>query len=835
MTSCYLNKGLLSALIKLCVFYTFLSIGGFVKINVFNDNSLFAEALVTGNVTVCVKNSKALFDEKTCKNRLHTNIDLFHGDKYYHYIFRRKDDPTKGLYIIARTSNTSVRYRLDYKISVPYFYREYTEGKTYGEVSYDPESFCQIGFHSNCTTSAKLPPGFATIPSFCCICDINVDGETNRARYNCDRHRDSIAMTYSCLEVMEPWYNLYMMSYPPDLLRNTVFSIYKFDKSNGIIPDLNLDKDGYFDNYDFKNRKNLDPSFKAEKDKVRPEVKRTSEHNKIVANYRNIIIDSTSKEVAIDDLDITISLLSSNTKNGSAPPMLDKYVAVPSFPRTNETVKGSSLIDKCMDGTWPKSLKCPKYMPQKICNYWRCTLNMRTIERDAVDTGGSQCNKIGYSYTAHDDHWNLCQMRASSCINRQLKWYLDEKKDQAKMPNFYGVEPAITIDTTQVPRSEDPEKKRTTWFQEDRIHYINYVHSEDDVSRYKIDTFEASITEIIADFPGFILSTKIDKECKLNSPDICTLQVDVKNMGTFKLMIYLTGVNTSHFTINALCYADETSKAKENVIAEIDETTLNIKGNTNKLFNIPIKLSGPLSSEKSYCFVNLLSGTKKHLDAATTSIKIKKVKPVVGMDPKYINPDVHTVSINVVPKQGYVEKSPPEPSEKKSSSTTKEKECTCATWNIFCMLFNFKTCVIAKVSKVFTYIMIGLGIFLFIILLPVIIPLFGGLINLIVKLCKMPYNAMERRRLEKMNTKVSYVNPADMRKEDLNDMKLAENTASLPGINVNLNLSDVKEQSRRYKPYEDPNISVQGQSLVESIESIASIHNKNGKSGHDQL
>lgn len=76
------------------------------------------------------------------------------------------------------------------------------------------------------------------------------------------------------------------------------------------------------------------------------------------------------------------------------------------------------------------------------------------------------------------------------------------------MPNFYGVEPAMTMGSNNMPRTEDPEKKSTTWFQEDRIHYINYVHSEDDISRYKIDTFEANITEIISDFPGFILSTK---------------------------------------------------------------------------------------------------------------------------------------------------------------------------------------------------------------------------------------------------------------------------------------------------------------------------------------
>ncbi|UKJ89796.2 hypothetical protein MACJ_003050 [Theileria orientalis] len=517
-------------------------------------------------------------------------------------------------------------------MTVPYFYREYTEGKTNEQVVYDPVEYCKTAYHPNCTVSAQLPPGLGRIPKFCCYCGINVIGETQRAKYNCDRHRDSIVMSYSCLETVEPWYNLYSMSYPPDLLRNTVFSIYKFDSSNGIIPDLNLKKNGYFDNYDFKSAKPLDPSFKdkqkpslksdkrkeKDKEKVHPDVQKTfgpqmkesespeltksygvrPEHNKIVSNYRNIIIDSTSKEVVIDDLDVSISLLSSNTKNGTIPPMLDKYVAVPSFPRTNETVKGSSLMDRCKDSTWLKSLKCPEYMPERICNTWRCTLNMRTVEKDAVDTGGNQCDKIGYSFNAHTDHRKLCQMRASSCINRQLKWYLDEKKDQAKMPNFYGVEPAITIGNKKVPSKLDPEKKNTTWFHDDRIHYINYVHSEDDISRYKIDTFEATITEIISDFPGFVISTRIDKQCKLNSTDICTLQVKVKNMGD----------DSSNFTINALCYADETSKDKENVIAEIDETTLNIRGNGTKLFNVPIKLSGSLSSEKSYCSVNLLSG-----------------------------------------------------------------------------------------------------------------------------------------------------------------------------------------------------------------------------------
>lgn len=138
-------------------------------------------------------------------------------------------------------------------------------------------------------------------------------------------------------------------------------------------------------------------------------------------------------------------------------------------------------------------------------------------------------------------------------------------------------------------------------------------------------------------------------------------------------------------------------------------------------------------------------------------------------------------------------------------------------------------------NKVFVYIMIGLGILLFIILLPVIIPLLGYLIKGFVKLCKMPLEAMERRRMEKLRTTVTDVGPMDLRKEKFNDIKVTENMTIPPGVNVNLNLNDIKEQSRQNNPYEDTRISVTRQSVIDSIESMSSTHTKNGESRNEQL
>lgn len=76
------------------------------------------------------------------------------------------------------------------------------------------------------------------------------------------------------------------------------------------------------------------------------------------------------------------------------------------------------------------------------------------------------------------------------------------------MPKLYGVEPTFTAVKKDLSLPAVKEANKTTLDDPNRIHTLTYIHSKDDVTRLKIDTFDATVTEIISDFPGFIVSAK---------------------------------------------------------------------------------------------------------------------------------------------------------------------------------------------------------------------------------------------------------------------------------------------------------------------------------------
>ncbi|EAN31926.2 Male gamete fusion factor family protein [Theileria parva strain Muguga] len=729
------------------IYFSILHILGFTSLfNFYTTDStgfFFVDSAVTGNITQCVRNSDKLFDDQTCVQRLHTNVDVSHGLREYHYIYRRKDDLSKGLYLVLKTSNTSLLYTLNYQTMVPLYYTDHTERWTYSEISGELKTSCKSVQNSKCTKKTQVPPGIDFLPRVCCICGLNVHKPTPRADFKCGGFLamgGRTALSMSCLEISEPWYKLYKTSYPPAISRSVTVNIYKFDSSTGIIPDVTLEDEDKFDNYDFKKREKKDPVIKSPEIKSRSTKEITGKKDELHPNFRRIIIDDTVKEEHINDLDVKITLLSSNTKDGSAPPLFDKYVAIPSFPRTNETVKGSSLMDKCQDSTWKTKPECPKYMNPSLCDIWRCTLNMRTVKMSAVDTDGLMCDKIGLSMKRWANQEEICNSSPGSCLKNQLKHYFDQEKDEAKLPKLYGVEPTFTAVKKDLSLPAVKEANKTTLDDPNRIHTLTYIHSKDDVTRLKIDTFDATVTEIISDFPGFIVSAKMDGECEVSSEKGCNMELDVKNMG----------VKKSEFTVRANCYDDPDLK---NEVAQISETTLSIDGNKNKTVSIPIKLTGSLASEKGYCNIILLSGKKEMLDGMKMEIKVKVKKETFGKDPVKVQDIVAAPSpkdklttpqvINPIVIN--------QPGSKNDTKKEEESQCKCASWNIFCMLINFKICVSSYVSKVLFYVLIALGILLLLILLPVLIPLIVSLFKALAGLIKTPLEALEQRRLKKKN------------------------------------------------------------------------------------
>ncbi|XP_953224.1 uncharacterized protein TA09115 [Theileria annulata] len=386
MASIGVFRSLRASLVYITILYIILGPSSIFNFhNIFNNRFFFVDSAVTGNITQCVRNSERLFDEKSCVMRLHTNVDVSHGLREFHYIYRRKDDLSKGLYLILKTSNTSVAYTLDYQTTVPYYYTDHTENWTSSEISGELRTSCKRVQNSKCTKTADVPPGIDFLPSVCCICGVNVHKSTPRANFRCSGFGRRTVLSMSCLEAGAPWYKLYKTSYPPLVSRSVTVNIYKFDSSKGIMPDVSLEDEGKFDNYDFKKRQKKDPVLKTRDlrstsrpqplDETYSSKELVKKEDELHPNFRRIIIDDNVKEekigikslysysdnqysnipifqysqytninYCIDDLDVTISLLSSNTKDGSAPPLFENYVAIPSFPRTNETVKGSSLM-----------------------------------------------------------------------------------------------------------------------------------------------------------------------------------------------------------------------------------------------------------------------------------------------------------------------------------------------------------------------------------------------------------------------------------------------------------------------------------------------------------
>ncbi|XP_953225.1 uncharacterized protein TA09120 [Theileria annulata] len=373
-------------------------------------------------------------------------------------------------------------------------------------------------------------------------------------------------------------------------------------------------------------------------------------------------------------------------------------------------------------------------MNPSLCNIWRCTLNMRTVKKSAVDPSGMTCDKIGLTMRRWANQEEVCSTRPGTCLKNQMKWYLEQEKDDV-----------IKRDLS-LPAIKEPNK--TTLDDPNRIHTLTYIHSNDDVTRLKIDTFDATVTEIISDFPGFIVSAKIDGECEVSSSKKCNMELDVKNMGKFIRFNNILGVKKSDYTIRATCFDDP---IRRNPVATISETVISIDANKNKTTSIPIKLTGSVSTQKGYCDIILLSGKKDTLDSVKIDIKVKVKEKPIGADPQHRAQNVvgernpqHKITIQ--PTQQHDGK---DSTTKKTDKKDDEPKCRCASWNIFCMLINFNLCISSYVSKVLFYVLIALGILLLLILLPVLIPLFVTVFKGIAVLVKMPFEAIEQKRRNK--------------------------------------------------------------------------------------
>ncbi|ORM40151.1 uncharacterized protein BXIN_1235 [Babesia sp. Xinjiang] len=694
-----------------------------------------AASVIISPVRQCVDQGGKPVTEGDCQWRSHTNIDVKGGEESVSYVLRRKDNPNSGLYIHIQTSETALNYGLEYVMDVPRMYREHNRSLTYGQMQGQCDNCDAISLDA-CTTEDDIPPPLKGQfkNKVCCICNVNAHDGSARENFSCSGISSYFmygkCVSMSCLEAVGPWYSIYKPAYPPDIYRRIFVDVYAFDGDDGVIPDV-ATKGYHFSENEEERRYLKEPVYKD--------------------NHYKFTISANALAFKNEELDIKVTLIKQQWLDGNAPQKLEKYVAVPTWPESDETVQGSSLKYDCEQASREEHI-C-EHGQDAQCRMERCALNVRAIEADAIDTTGTQCDKIGVSMGTWGNEGRLCNTSKNSCIQNQLGWYLDEKGDKARLPKLYGAQPMLahkrvappakplasskaaapgpktalklTISEEEEEDDEDDEDddddEISEWHDDTVSHAIAYSVGAADTSRIEIDTFEATVTLIIAEAVGFIVSAKVDGTCAIASDSICRIMIVTKNVGEIR----------ASFSHRIHCYdADGLSQTE---VASAAEHSVSVDPNSTASSAIPLNILASGNSDKINCNIDLFSSTVTLLETVTIQVTLSGPVATMGMDVRSYDSitdtsqENHTVKVDDIPVSN---------------------QCNCTGFAVACFFGNFKSCMGYAFNKYYTWFVVGISAISVVVLLPVLIPLGSLIINRIsASIARSRIAAQQRRQL----------------------------------------------------------------------------------------
>ncbi|EDO08238.1 Hook-Associated Protein 2 (HAP2) [Babesia bovis T2Bo] len=673
-------------------------------------------AVIISSLRQCINKGTGKVTESDCQWRSHTNVDVRGGELSTSYVLRKKDNPNSGLYIHIQTAITTLTYNLVYQFDAPYMYREHNGALEYSQVAGMCDSCDKIEI-KKCTLPEEVPPKLKDkfVNKTCCICGKNVPSTAVRQNLKCSGWSFgflySNCVSLSCLEIVGPWYSIYKPQYPPDINRRIFVDVYSFDGDAGIIPDVS--KKGY------QNSK-LPDETRYLKEPVYKD------------GHLKFTMSTNAGAVKNEDLDVKFTIISQQWVDGNAPIRMDKYVAVPTWPDSHPDVQGSSLRFECQQADRP--YECRKGQDNE-CRMERCALNVRVIEPSAVDVTGATCDKIGVSMGTWGDEKRLCNQHEGTCIQNQLAWYFKEFSSTMRLPKLYGSQPMIAHKrisgsvpdekkTVPLPADKEAMKDATfsskpaaavaaktpkggakkkkqkldssEWEHKDLLHSIAYNVRHADTSRIEIDSFDATMTLIIAEAVGFIVSVKPPESCTASSEDICTIKVVTKNAGKIR----------ASFSHRVQCYDGEAESTA--IVATADERFIEIDANGSDETDIPIKLMAAGKSDLMKCRIALYSSTASFLESVDISMGVKNPEISMGKDTRSLDSETmtHTSKDDIL-----------------IDGIQASSQCNCTGFAVVCFFSNFKSCMSWAFNKYYAWFILGISVLSFLVLLPALIPL----------------------------------------------------------------------------------------------------------------
>ncbi|GIX61006.1 male gamete fusion factor HAP2, putative [Babesia caballi] len=668
-----------------------------------------AAAVVISPVRQCIYKGNGDVGENDCVMRSHTYLDISGGGATGNYVLRRRDNPNSGLYIHLETSVTNITYRLKYLKDVPMMYKEHNYSRTYTQMQSNCDN-CDALSLDVCSLEDKVPPQLKNQidNKVCCICGKNVEDGSPRAKFNCSGLTAGFmigtCVSMSCLEIVGPWYSVFSPTYPPQIHRRVFVDVYAFDGDEGVIPDVA--KKGYYLSDEEEDMKYLkEPMYEK--------------------NHFKFTLAMNKRTAQNDDLDVFVEFKEQGWVDGNAPELLDKLIAIPSWPKSNKIVQGSSREFDCQQDDRPPH-ECDQGQETQ-CRMERCALNARAIEKDFFDTGGSTCDKIGVSVGTWGKEGRLCNSEKNSCIQNQLAWYLSERADMARLPRVYGAQPMLArkklnktkVKSTQstygafdwsdedehIARAGSPgdhvssvqaeEEEVDEWHDDDVVHSLAYVVRKADNMRIMLNTFDATVTQIVSESVGFIVSAKVDGPCKVADGSLCNIHITTNNVGEAR----------ASFSHRVSCVdTEETGKGE---IARADELSIEIEPNDSAVVVMPLNLLAKASSDTIVCTVELLSALGKSLEDFKISVSLLKPAVTVGPDVRSYDQVTDTSKEKHVLKVGKL---------------NIDHQCHCTGFAVACFFQNFGSCMRSAFDTYYMWFVLGITLTSLLVLLPVLIP-----------------------------------------------------------------------------------------------------------------
>lgn len=644
--------------------------------------------------------------------------------------------------ITAEKGPVLFAYDLVYEMDVFSDFTEDAYEYSYKNVGKDPARFCYIEDLDRCqktgTGIARAPNGVPLPWSSgkCCWCgDATLtstrDEPGRRAALRCGGFDAflgrSVWAVKTCPRVIGPWYSAF--SFGPWRWEYTVRVTLEWDEPSAIDDPA---RDGLFSSraraaeYECiarlaRQQEWHRPQTEHEPATTQDALRRCVEHRTRVAGTQatHHILNATTPGISDDAFRIRTHITGSHPQTDAIPPPLnDKVLFVPTYPKDHPLVQASRVYDGCGEegvvrdpqapnatclataplgstGTPPivfgGAVAALQKLSARLLSTRRasapassCLSHVLLIPKSMTDFSGIRCDVIGTSLRKWGDlDGQFCTRRPGACMGNQLGPLRREDEDRIRRgipPKYFVTQRSLGGGIARKPRlflhHADDIKDTKNQFR------IAWEYAKEHTTTIEVELVAAQISWLQASSQGVIQDVHVETPCTSLDGSGCVVDISCINQGT----------TTGRFVLTVPYCVDAVTEAIAVEVKPVGAVGLQVEPNATRTVSVNIQSAND-SPGFFTCKVVLADENDRRLDHTLFNVSMNA--PTHQYQGLQAQPWAPNVNISFVDKQGRAINfgqllqgfSAP-----LKASSLYTHQCDCGLFNVLCIFANFFGC-----------------------------------------------------------------------------------------------------------------------------------------------